>query len=481
MTSSIKSSGLGISRRSLLWITVLALILRLLFHVYAAYSARTNLGEGRFYLDLSQNLAAGNGLCIDNSVFAVEGHSDSGSLAIISSWQRMNGFYGMIVPGQSTAYAMPLFPLWLTLLRFVFSDPVLPAQIAGLLMGVALVYIIGMIAWRLAGKAAGMAAAVLAAVHPHFVYYSWMLTPQVGFSLCLAATAYLFIRWREKGGWGNAAAMGLLTGAAWLLRTEGLELLLAITFVALFPTSWAVKWLKRLGGIALTVLVALIMLLPWGLRNQAELGQFLLTTTSSSRIIYEFNLQPLSPAMEWEQPVEQGHFAELRAQELPGLNHPELSSFPDFPPNTPEIVRSEMLTNQALGFITTNPRVYLRLCLMRLGDFFRFVPRFNAGMIVTLATILFVPPLYLLGVIGLLRHVRGSLILCVLAGGFFLALILIATGVAYRATTFDVVWVPLAGIGAGWLWEKTWGRKKKLPESTQPPDGGTAGQPPPQT
>jgi 4-amino-4-deoxy-L-arabinose transferase-like glycosyltransferase len=481
MTSPIKSSGIGISRRPLLWITVLALILRLLFLCYTDFSVHANLGEGRFYLDLAQNLATGHGLSIDNTLFQVEGHRDAGSLAIISSWQRMNGFYGIIVPGQPTAYTMPLFPLWLVLLRLLLDDPVLPAQIAGSLMGAALVYLIGSIAWRLAGKPAGVAASLLAAIHPHFIYYSWTLTPQMGFSLCLAAAVLLFIGWREKGGWGRAAAMGLLTGAAWLLRTEGLELLLAITFVAVFPTRWAVKWLKRLGGIALTVLVALIMLLPWGLRNQAELGQFLLTTTSSSRIIYEFNLQPLSPAMELEQPVEQQHFAELRQHELPGLNHPEWASFPDFPPDTPEIARNEQLTNQALGFLTANPRVYLRLCLMRLGDFFRFIPRFDAGMMVTLATILFVPPLYLLGLIGLLRRTKGSLILGVLAGGFFLVMILIAMGVAYRATTFDVVWVPLAGIGAGWIWERIWGRKRKLPVLAQPPDGSPAGQPPPKT
>jgi len=474
----MKSLCKNFSHKPLLWIAFFALALRLLFHVYAAYSAHINLGEALFYLDLSHNIATGHGLSIDNSVFALEGHRDAGPLAIISSWQRMNGFYGIIVPGQPTAYALPLFPLWLTLLRMLFGDPVLPAQIAGSLMGAALVYIVGMIAWRLAGKPAGMAAALLAAIHPHFIYYSWTLTPQTGFSLCLAATVLLFIGWREKGGWGRTVAMGVLIGAAWLQRTEGLELLLALVFVALLPTRWAIRWLKRLGGIALTVLVALIMLLPWGLRNQVELGQFMLTTTSSSRIIYEFNLLPLSPEMEWEQPVEQQHFAELRAQELPGLNHPEWASFPDFPPDTPEIVRSEVLTNQVLGFITANPRVYLRLCLMRLGDFFRFVPRFNAGIVVTLATIIFVPLLYLLGLVGLLRRVRGSLLLVLLAGGFFLAMIMVAMGVAYRSTTFDVVWVPIAGIGAGWIWERIWGRKRKLQGLAQPPDGGSAGQPP---
>jgi len=481
MTSLLKSLGKSISSKSLLWIAIFALILRLLFHFYAAYTPRINLGEAWFYLDLSQNLASSHGLSIDNSVFAVEGPRDAGSLAIINSWQRMNGFYGIIVPGQPTAYTMPLFPLWLAFLRLLFSDPVLPAQIAGSLMGASLVYMVGIIAWRLAGKPAGVAAALLAAIHPHFIYYSWTLTPQAGFSLCMASAVLVFIGWREKGGWGKALAMGILTGTAWLLRTEGLELLLALVFVALFPTRWAIPWLKRLGGLFLATVVTLVMLLPWGLRNQAEMGQFLLTTTASSRIIYEFNLLPLSPEMEWEQPVEQEHFAELRRQELPGLNHPEWASFPDFPPDTPEIVRSEQLTSQVLGFITANPRIYLRLCLMRLGDFFRFVPRFDAGVMVRLATIVFVPLLYLLGLIGLLRRTRGSLILGVLAGGFFLAMMLIAMGVAYRATTFDVVWVPLAGIGAGWIWERIWGRKRKLKEFAQPPDGSSTGQPPPKT
>jgi 4-amino-4-deoxy-L-arabinose transferase-like glycosyltransferase len=472
---------LSISRRPLLWIAVAALVLRLLFHVYAALTPRVSLGEAWFYLNLSHNLAAGHGFSIDNTVFMLEGHRDAGSLAIVSEWQRLNGLYGIVVPGQPTAYTMPLFPLWLALLRLLFGDPIVPAQITGAFMGTAIVYLLGMIAWRLAGRTAGIMAAIIAAIHPHFIYYSWILTAQLGLSLCMAAVVLIFIGWRENGGWGKPLAMGALVGTAWLLRTEGLELGLALVFMALFPTRWAIPWLKRLGGIIIMAAVTFLMLLPWGLRNQAELGHFILTNTSTSRIIYEFNLLPLSSQMEWEQPVEQQHFAELRRQELPGLKQPELTVFPNFPPDTPEVVRSDQLMDQALGFLAANPRVYMRLCLMRLGDFFRFAPRVNVSPLVGLATVIFVPPLYLLGLIGILKRTKGSLILCVLAGGFFVGMILMAMGVAYRATTFDVAWVPLAGIGAGWIWERIWGRKKKLPEFAQPPDGGSPGQPPTET
>jgi 4-amino-4-deoxy-L-arabinose transferase-like glycosyltransferase len=480
MSKQIKSLGISIKSKPLLWLACIPLVFKLIIIIYTSLSTLHDVGEGWFYLNLSQNIAGGHGLSVDNSVFTLgEGHG-SAAQTIVAGWQRLNGLYGIIVPGQPTAYVMPLYPLLLALFRLIFVNPIIPAQILGALAASMLIYVIGRIAWRLGGKAAGVAAGIIAAIHPHFFYYSLKITPQISLSLCIAAAILLFMEWREKGGWSKVVIMGILTGAAWLLRTEGLELLLAIAFVALFPTRWAIPWLKRLGGIALTMLVTLIMLLPWGLRNQAELGQFLFTATSTGQIIYEFNLLPLSPEMEWEQPVEQQHFAELRAQELPGLNHPEWASFPDFPPDTPEIVRNEQLTNQALGFITANPRVYLRLCLMRLGDFFRFIPRFNAGAMVTLATIVFVPPLYLLGLVGLLRRTKGSLILGVLAGGFFLSMILLALAVAYRATTFDVVWVPLAGIGAGWLWERIWGRKKKLQGLAQPPDGSSTGQPPPQ-
>lgn len=449
-------------RRILLYIAGAALVLRLLFTLYTNLTAHFGLGEGYLYLDLSHNLVSGQGLIIsDHLLSPVKEGLPEDAQAILASWRAVNGLYGIIVPGQPTAYVMPLYPLTLATLQQLFGDPTLPGQLLGAILGAMLVYVLGSIGLVLGGRYPAYVTAGLAAVHPHLIYLSWTLTPQMGFALCLALAVLLSLRLRLHLDWRKAVLLGAVSGIGWLLRTEGLAVLMALSFSLLFPGKGWAKYLQRIWGTLIAVIVCLLFILPWGIRNQNELGSFILISNSSGRIIYEYNMLPVAPEFALEPQAEKDYFANLRSDELPRLQEPDLAAFPNFNPTTSETERNNQLSDRAIRFISVNPGVYARLCWMRFLDFFRLIPRFDAGVAVRLATMFFFPVMMLLGLVGLGRRVRGTLPLCLLVLGFFAAMMCLASGVAYRASTFDIAWLPLAGLGGGWLWERLTKQRKK--------------------
>ena len=201
-------------------------------------------------------------------------------------------------PGHQTGTSQqfgraPGYPLFLALVGAPPADAVstpVRVKIAQSLVGGAVVWLIGFIAWRSRSAYAGVAAAVIAAAYPPLVWMSAYVLSETLFSLlALAAVTVLDMamhraRTHRAGGAGVLAA-GLLAGLATLVRP-----------VMLFFLPLALLWMLRRRRPALAVAfmaAALAVILPWTARNYRVYDKFVLVASEGGVTFWTGN-HPLS-------------------------------------------------------------------------------------------------------------------------------------------------------------------------------------------
>jgi hypothetical protein len=141
---------------------------------------------------------------------------------------------------------------------------------------------------RLGGPRVGGLAAWLAALHPGLVAYDATKLVQFSLDATLVAAALLaVVRWAEAPSLARAACGGLLTGL--LMYERG-------TMGLFFPV--ALLWVKRVGHlpwrswtrqVALYGAVALLLLLPWFVRNAVVHKRLVLMMTTTWMALWEGN------------------------------------------------------------------------------------------------------------------------------------------------------------------------------------------------
>ena len=99
-----------------------------------------------------------------------------------------------------------------------------------LFLGAILVALIGWWAYRLWGNRAAMLAMALASLEPNFVAHSSLVTTDIGVSLLIFLTVYLFWEYMNQPTWGLLVATGIATGMALLAKFSAV---LVIPMIAL--------------------------------------------------------------------------------------------------------------------------------------------------------------------------------------------------------------------------------------------------------
>jgi 4-amino-4-deoxy-L-arabinose transferase-like glycosyltransferase len=167
---------------------------------------------------------------------------------------------------------------------------------------------------RLAGPGAGLVAAGVTAIYPALLEYTGMLmTEPVGTAL-LAGMLLLYLRARREvshflpdsgrkcdtnGGAARVwpwAACGAAIGALAMLRPE--YLLFAIVLPALALVPWrrgAPDSRRRLGLAAVMAGCALLVVLPWTVRNFVAFERVVPISTGGGQVLYEGSYLPAGP------------------------------------------------------------------------------------------------------------------------------------------------------------------------------------------
>jgi 4-amino-4-deoxy-L-arabinose transferase-like glycosyltransferase len=194
-----------------------------------------------------------------------------------------HGTFGFL-PDVPSAYTQPLYGWFLAALYFPFGRSWLAVGLAQTIVAVATALVVFEIGRRLRSPGVGVAAALLATLHPYVVWHDVHANREVldGLLLALLVLLALIAYELESPGW--AAVTGVVAGLAILgnVRLAALPLVLAL-FVA---------WRMRPGGRAFFAFVALVgaaalVVTPWVVRNEVEVGCYALTT--DTRALWKAN------------------------------------------------------------------------------------------------------------------------------------------------------------------------------------------------
>jgi 4-amino-4-deoxy-L-arabinose transferase-like glycosyltransferase len=264
-----------------------------------------------------------------------------------------------IAEGPS-AFRPPVYPYLLGAVYAVAGDDagIDAGRVVGALLGALAilgVYAVGALGWN---RRVGLIAAALVAVFPPLVFSGLALISEPLFVLLeLGVVISALLARRAGGDWRWAAAAGALCGLAALTRSNGT--LLAIPAVI---GVWAARpWLSRraLAAPLAVVAAALLVLVPWTVRNATELGAFVPTNTQTGfGLAGAFNDEARDVrgyTATWVLPLETERYGDLFL--TPGLSEPELD---------------QELRSMALEYASENPGFVIQ------GAFLNFARTFHA-------------------------------------------------------------------------------------------------------
>lgn len=189
---------------------------------------------------------------------------------------------------QSASNYQPGLPLLVTGIYELRRAPDQEAAriVLALLSSLAVVFAF-LIGRRLGGPAAGLIAAVAVAIYPALLEYSGMLMTEPLGTALMAGLVLLLLRARETDEAWPWAATGLAIGALAMLRPEYLVFILLLPALAIAPW-WGGSPVgrRRLGRAALMAGCAVLVVLPWTVRNYVAFDRVVPISTGGGQVLY---------------------------------------------------------------------------------------------------------------------------------------------------------------------------------------------------
>lgn len=153
---------------------------------------------------------------------------------------------------------------------YVFPGSIPANRLAMAVVGAVVVFVIGLVARKIAAERAGLIAAALAAVYAAlWLNDGAILSDSLG-ALLLATAILLAYRFAGTRSRWDAAWLGLVVGVATLTRAESILLLPVVAL----PVGWLVMReqppLRRLVPAGIAAIVAVVTIAPWSIYNQTR-------------------------------------------------------------------------------------------------------------------------------------------------------------------------------------------------------------------
>jgi dolichyl-phosphate-mannose-protein mannosyltransferase len=179
-----------------------------------------------------------------------------------------------------TAEHPPLWPLVLSLGDRLGATGLPEQRLITALIGSGAIAAIGVLAKQLAGARAGLIAAGIAAVYPVLIASDGSVMSESLDGLLLAVAVIAAYRVRSTSSVRAALACGVLIGLATLTRSEGI----VMPVFLLLPALWR-RPSRRWVTVAVAVSGALLVMLPWTLRNADRLNAVVVTSTNDGTLL----------------------------------------------------------------------------------------------------------------------------------------------------------------------------------------------------
>ena len=175
---------------------------------------------------------------------------------------------GFLLDGSATptVFHPPLFSYFLGGVSALGGEGWTAHRVAGCLLGVATIAAVGLAARRWAGPRAGLAAAAVAASYPVMIAADGAVMSESLYTALIAVALLAAVHLADEPSPRPAALLGAAIGLAALTRSEALLLvpLLAV------PLAWRAGPGARRLPVAAAVVGALVIVLPWTVRNYVE-------------------------------------------------------------------------------------------------------------------------------------------------------------------------------------------------------------------
>ncbi|MFN8531589.1 MAG: glycosyltransferase family 39 protein [Anaerolineae bacterium] len=182
------------------------------------------------------------------------------------------------------AWRAPGFPYMLAGVYAVTGCDAHIGKVLVLAFSVAVVALSYAVSVQAFGERAGRIAGLIVALYPTLIAYSGILGTELPFTCFLLIGLYGVLRQVKQPRWYWLVMIGLSMGIAALIRPNGLVVLLAV------PIYWLIATRNLVKAIVYTAVIgvlALLVILPWSLRNQRVFGTFVFITTNGGNVMWE--------------------------------------------------------------------------------------------------------------------------------------------------------------------------------------------------
>ncbi|MCX6639820.1 MAG: glycosyltransferase family 39 protein [bacterium] len=364
------------------------------------------LADQPVFLDMAENIANGKGIVISQELVGIP-HKVTDSMRVVLETrpervrdEKLQALWGVIKPDTPTAFFEPFYPIFLGGIRYLFGPTpgvhygpheVLhfgpKITIARLFQSVfdalviPILFYLGVVFFT---PATGGLAALIYCFYPYSLAFVTNLVTQNTYLFFQAVMVYFFAKTLTRQTWSNYILLGLSAGITLLTRISLITFIPFIIICLYLPLRKTLRWEK----LAVCLLIMVLTIVPWVIRNKVVMGEALLLPTKGGRNLWEYNNQIFTP----EKMDAPAVGVDLRYQQFAKKNYDKLKRkdllpFPDFT-NETEMERDRILNERVKGFILANPSVFVQLCGFRLYQLFRIIPRHLGGVMSTVASLL---------------------------------------------------------------------------------------------
>lgn len=264
-----------------------------------------------------------------------------------------------------TAHWSFTYPLYLAGIYAVTGyHPLAARLLQGAVGGALLCFLVYLIGRRVANEDTGLVGAGLAAVYGYFIYYNVALMTETFFIVLVLLTLYLSIELKEDPTLLRWVGLGLSLGLASLLRQTVLLFVPFLLFwLFLELRARRIRW----WNFAIPVVIILLSVAPWTIRNYLVYSEFLLLNSNAGYALFASNNPGLGT--DWRNAL----VVVPVPKELAGQNEAQLD---------------RALTQKGLEFILADPNRYMWLNLDKTLEYFRFWPSSDSSRISNLNRVL---------------------------------------------------------------------------------------------
>jgi 4-amino-4-deoxy-L-arabinose transferase-like glycosyltransferase len=290
-----------------------------------------------------------------------------------------------------TAHWSYLYTLYLAAVYAIFGfNPLAARFIQVLIVGALTPWLLYLLGKQAFNPRVGLIAAAICAVYSYFIFYSASLMTESFYILAILSSLYLAgrIGLAQRPRYWEWILLGAAMAIAVLLRQVFLFILPVIGLWLMY--SGGKNWLRAAYGFSLSVLIVILTILPWTVRNYLAFHQFVLLNTNAGYAFFWAN-----------HPIHGTNFIVL----LP----PEISYTSLIPPELhglDEAALEKALMQRGVQFVLADPVRYILLSLSRIKDQFFFWPSPKSDLLSNLSRLFsfgILLPFMIYGIIAAIR------------------------------------------------------------------------------